>query len=97
MIKGMTRLRWSPAACAILLATTLHAQPADPTLAAIRNYARTYVESLPNYTATQFIKRKMKSAPAPQLYEHFGLTAAKLADLVHTECERERQLPHAAG
>jgi len=67
MIKVMTRLRWSLAACGILLATALHAQPADPTLAAIRNYARTYVESLPNYTATQFIKRKMKSAPAPQL------------------------------
>ena len=38
-----------------------------------------------------------ESAPAPQLYEHFGLTAAKLADLVHTECERARQLPRAAG
>jgi len=63
MIKEMPRLRWS----LILLAGSLFGQTGDPTLAAIRDYARNYVENLPNYTATQFIKRKLKSAPAPQL------------------------------
>ena len=32
-----------------------------------------------------------ESAPAPQLYEHFGLTANKLADLVQTQCDEERR------
>jgi len=29
-----------------------------------------------------------ESAPAPQVYAHFGLTAEALADLVQAECER---------
>jgi transketolase len=28
-----------------------------------------------------------ESAPAPQLYEHFGLTATRLADLVQAQCD----------
>jgi transketolase len=28
-----------------------------------------------------------ESAPAPQVYEHFGLTAARLADLVQAQCD----------
>ena len=31
-----------------------------------------------------------ESAPAPQVYEHFGLTAGNLADLVHAQCDEER-------
>ena len=31
-----------------------------------------------------------ESAPAPQVYEHFGLTAGKLADLVQAQCDEER-------
>ena len=30
-----------------------------------------------------------ESAPAPQVYEHFGLTAGKLADLVQAQCDEE--------
>ncbi len=33
-----------------------------------------------------------ESAPAAQLYEHFGLTAAKLADLVQAQCDEESRL-----
>jgi transketolase len=33
-----------------------------------------------------------ESAPAPQLYEHFGLTAAKLADLVQAQCDEDRRV-----
>ena len=32
-----------------------------------------------------------ESAPAPQVYEHFGLTAAKLAELVQAQCDEERR------
>jgi transketolase len=32
-----------------------------------------------------------ESAPAPQVYEHFGLTAGKLADLVQAQCDEERR------
>ena len=32
-----------------------------------------------------------ESAPAPQVYEHFGLTAAKLADLVQAQCDEGRR------
>ena len=49
----------------LAFAGVAHAQ--DATLAAIRDYARNYVEKLPNYTATQSIKRRTKTAPAPQL------------------------------
>jgi hypothetical protein len=38
---------------------------ADPTLQAIRDYARHYVASLPNYTARQVIQRTAKVSPAP--------------------------------
>ena len=31
-----------------------------------------------------------ESAPAPQVYEHFGLTAARLADLVQAQCDEPR-------
>ncbi|MEQ1682749.1 MAG: transketolase [Burkholderiaceae bacterium] len=33
-----------------------------------------------------------ESAPAPQVYEHFGLTAAKLADLVQAQCDEGRRV-----
>ncbi len=33
-----------------------------------------------------------ESAPAPQVYEHFGLTPAKLADLVQAECSAGQRL-----
>ena len=33
-----------------------------------------------------------ESAPAAQVYEHFGLTAERLAALVQAECEEERRL-----
>ena len=33
-----------------------------------------------------------ESAPAPQVYDHFGLTAAKLAELVQSQCDEERRL-----
>ena len=32
-----------------------------------------------------------ETAPAPQVYEHFGLTAAKLADLVQAQCDEGRR------
>ena len=32
-----------------------------------------------------------ESAPAPQVYEHFGLTAGKLADLVQAQCDEDRR------
>ena len=32
-----------------------------------------------------------ESAPAPQVYEHFGLTAGKLADLVQAQCDEQRR------
>ena len=32
-----------------------------------------------------------ESAPAPQVYEHFGLTATKLAELVQAQCDEERR------
>lgn len=50
----------------VVLSGLLCAQSAN-TLAAIRSYAQTYVDNLPSYTATQFIKRTIKSSPAPQL------------------------------
>ena len=52
--------------CFVLaLAGTLSAQ--DATLVAIREYARNYVEKLPNYTAIQAIKSKAKFTRSPQL------------------------------
>ena len=33
-----------------------------------------------------------ESAPGPEVFGHFGLTAGKLADLVQTECDQERRL-----
>ncbi len=51
---------------AFVLVGVLSAQP-DPTLDAIRDYARNYTEHLPNYTATQVIKRKSKFTESPQL------------------------------
>jgi transketolase len=38
-----------------------------------------------------------ESAPAPQVYEHFGLTAAKLADLVQAQCDEERRLVRSSN
>ena len=32
-----------------------------------------------------------ESAPAPQVYEHFGLAAGKLADLVQAQCDEQRR------
>jgi len=32
-----------------------------------------------------------ESAPGPQLYQHFGLTAQRLADLVRASCGRTRR------
>jgi transketolase len=32
-----------------------------------------------------------ESAPAPQVYEHFGLTATNLANLVQAQCDEERR------
>lgn len=51
---------------AVFLAAPLCAQSADP-LSAVRDYARTYVQNLPNFTAIQSIKRTAKYSPAPQL------------------------------
>ncbi len=38
-----------------------------------------------------------ESAPAPQVYEHFGLTAAKLAELVQAQCDEERRLVRSSN
>jgi transketolase len=38
-----------------------------------------------------------ESAPAPQVYEHFGLTAGKLAELVQTQCNEERRLVRSSN
>ena len=38
-----------------------------------------------------------ESAPAAQLYEHFGLTAAKLADLVQAQCDEESRLVRSSN
>jgi transketolase len=38
-----------------------------------------------------------ESAPAPQVYEHFGLTAGKLADLVQAQCDEERRLVRSSN
>ena len=38
------------------------------------------------------VDRFGESAPAPELYEHFGLTAANLAALVQAECDEQRRL-----
>ena len=38
-----------------------------------------------------------ESAPAPQVYEHFGLTASKLADLVQAQCDEERRLVRSSN
>jgi transketolase len=38
------------------------------------------------------VDRFGESAPAPSVYEHFGLTAEKLADLVQAQCDEERRL-----
>ena len=38
-----------------------------------------------------------ESAPAPQVYEHFGLTAAKVADLVQAQCDEERRLVRSSN
>ncbi|HET9339602.1 MAG TPA: transketolase C-terminal domain-containing protein, partial [Casimicrobiaceae bacterium] len=38
-----------------------------------------------------------ESAPAPGVFEHFGLTAGKLADLVQTQCDEERRLVGASS
>jgi transketolase len=38
-----------------------------------------------------------ESAPAPQVYEHFGLTAGKLADLVQVQCDEERRLVRSSN
>ena len=51
---------------AFFVCMVLSAQ-SDPTLSAIREYARNYVETLPNYTAIQAIKSKAKFTRAPQL------------------------------
>lgn len=61
--KCRSKLRLS----AFFICVILRAQAADPTLAAIREYARNYTEKLPNYTATQSIKRKSKFTQSPQL------------------------------
>ncbi len=39
--------------------------------------------------ATLGVDRYGESAPAPQVFEHFGLTAAALADLVQAQCDEE--------
>jgi transketolase len=33
-----------------------------------------------------------ESAPAPDVFGHFGLTALRLADLVQAECDEDRRL-----
>ena len=38
-----------------------------------------------------------ESAPAPQVYEHFGLTVAKLADLVQAQADDERRLVRSSN
>ena len=38
-----------------------------------------------------------ESAPASQVYEHFGLTAEKLADRVQLECDEERRLSRSSN
>ena len=38
-----------------------------------------------------------ESAPASQVYEHFGLTAEKLADRVQAECDKERRLGRSSN
>ena len=38
-----------------------------------------------------------ESAPAAGVFEHFGLTAGKLADLVQTQCDEERRLVGASS
>ena len=38
-----------------------------------------------------------ESAPASQVYEHFGLTAEKLADRVQLECDEERRLARSSN
>jgi transketolase len=37
-----------------------------------------------------------ESAPAPQVYAHFGLTADALADLVHSQCDEAHRPALAA-
>ena len=38
-----------------------------------------------------------ESAPAAQVYEHFGLTAERLAALVQAECEDEQRLVRSSN
>ena len=38
-----------------------------------------------------------ESAPGPQLYEHFGLTPLKLADLVQSLCDAQQSLLHSSN
>ncbi len=38
-----------------------------------------------------------ESAPAAQLFEHFGLTAAKLAELVQSQCDEERRIVRSSN
>ncbi len=43
------------------------------------------------------VDRFGESAPASQVYEHFGLTAEKLADRVQAECDKERRLGRSSN
>ena len=38
------------------------------------------------------VDRFGESAPAASVFEHFGLTADKLADLVQMQCDEERRV-----
>jgi len=38
-----------------------------------------------------------ESAPAPQVYQHFGLTAAALADLVQATADEDRHHPRSSN
>jgi transketolase len=38
-----------------------------------------------------------ESAPAPQVFAHFGLSAERLAERVQTECDEQRRLGHSSN